>query len=133
MRDWSAEVDSLFGELNRSIRGVAKRVRSALGDSPLEVLGYRGYGNARTALVHGRVVARRGVGPSSDADSTLENLLNTYRRADSDPVPSAQLAITFGDTSSVRPSTGSFACIAHEWSTEMVHVASPLASMWKGE
>ncbi len=65
MRDWSAEVDSLFGELNRSIRGVAKRVRSALGDSPLEVLGYRGYGNARTALVHGRVVARRGVGPSS--------------------------------------------------------------------
>ena len=104
MRDWSAEVDSLFGELNRSIRGVAKRVRSALGDSPLEVLGYRGYGNARTALVHGRVVARRGVGPSSDADSTLENLLNTYRRADSDPVPSAQLAITFGDTSATMTS-----------------------------
>lgn len=94
MSDWSARLDSLLGELDAHLRGAAKAVRRVFDDAPHELLLYRGYGNATGAWVHGRAVERRGVGPSSDGDSTLRNLVNTYRRVDSDPIAGAQVALT---------------------------------------
>jgi phosphatidate phosphatase APP1 len=100
MRNWIAEIDSLLGELDKSVRGAARAVRSAFDDGPFEILAYRGYGNSHAAYVHGRAQEHRGVGPSGDADSTLKNLLNTYRRADSHPLPFAQLVVAYADVTS---------------------------------
>ena len=100
MRNWIAEIDTLLGELDKNVRGVARAVRSAFDDGPFEVLAYRGYGNARAAYIHGRAQENRGVGPSGDADSTLRNLLNSYRRADCHPLPFAQLAVEYAHTTS---------------------------------
>ena len=103
MRNWTAGLDALLGELDRNLRGAVKRVRATLGESPLEVICYRGFANADAAVVLGRVVASRRVGPSSAGDSALRNLLNTYRRVDSDPVPFAELAIEYaGAATTVR-------------------------------
>ncbi|CAN5920916.1 App1 family protein [soil metagenome] len=96
MRNWLGEIDSLLGEVDRSVRGVARAVRSAFDDGPLEVLTYRGFGDARHAHVYGRAQENRGVGKSTEADSVVENLMNTYRRVDSHPLAFAELAVGFG-------------------------------------
>lgn len=96
MRDWLGEIDSLLGEVDRNVRGVARAVRSAFDAGPYEVLTYRGFGDGGHAYVHGRAQENRGVGKSTEKDSVLENLFNTYRRADSHPLPFAELAVTFG-------------------------------------
>ena len=98
MRDWLGEIDSLLGELDKNVRGVARSVRSAFDDGPFEVLAYRGYGNASHAYIHGRAQENRGVGPSAHTDSALDNLLNTYRRGNSHPLPLATLAARYADT-----------------------------------
>ncbi len=101
MRDWTARVDSLLGELGRNLTGAARAVRSVLDDDPYELLAYRGYGNAIRAHVYGRALEKRGVSASTDADSTLRNLLNTYRRAESDPIPFAGVAVSYEGKSAV--------------------------------
>ena len=100
MRDWLGAIDSLLGELDRNVRGAVRTVRSALDDGPFEVLAYRGFGNAQHAYVHGRAQEHRGVGPSTTADSTLANVLNTYRRGNSHPLPFADLAVAYAGTTS---------------------------------
>ncbi|MEP6729772.1 MAG: phosphatase domain-containing protein [bacterium] len=95
MRKWITELDSLLGEIDRNVRGAVRAVRSTFDDGPFQVLAYRGYGNAHSAFIHGRAQENRGVEPSGDSDSTLRNLLNTYRRADSHPLPFAQLVVEY--------------------------------------
>lgn len=94
MKNWTGSVDSLLGELDKHLRGAAKAVRSVFTDEPYELLTYRGYGNADEVVLQGRAVEQRGVDPSRDGDSSLRNLLNTYRRVDSDPLSAARLLIT---------------------------------------
>jgi phosphatidate phosphatase APP1 len=95
MPDWIGRIDSLLSELDKNVRDATRAVRSAFGDGPFEVLCYRGYGNATHAQVFGRAQEHRGVGPSSADDGTLENLFNTYRRADSNPLRLAEVAVEY--------------------------------------
>ena len=95
MADWAARVDSLLGELRKNINSATQAARSILDDDPLEILAYRGYGSSSRAHVYGRVLEKRGVSVSTDADSTLRNLLNTVRRAESDPLPFAQVTVDY--------------------------------------
>ena len=99
MRNWLGEIDSLLGEIDRTVRGAARTVRSAFDDGPFEVLAYRGFGNATSAYVYGRAQETRGVGPSDPSHSALDNLMNTYRRAQSHPLAFADLTVTFGSSS----------------------------------
>jgi len=62
------------------------------------VLAYYGYGNAKSANIHGRVLEVRNVSASTDSDSTLRNLLNTYRRAEADPLPFARVMVEYEKT-----------------------------------
>jgi phosphatidate phosphatase APP1 len=99
MRSWTARFESLFGEVRKNVSGAARAVRSVLDDDPFELLAYRGYGTAARAHVYGRALEVRNVSASTDADSTLRNLLNTYRRAESDPLPFARVTVEYADTS----------------------------------
>lgn len=79
------------------LRPLRRAIRSILGNDPIEILAYYGYGNAVRAHVHGRVLEVRQV-RSSDRDSTFRNLLNTYRRAEADPIPFATVKVEYADT-----------------------------------
>jgi phosphatidate phosphatase APP1 len=95
-KDWAADVGSLVTGLGKNLLGVAARViHAAVGAEPFEILTYRGYGNGVRAHVYGRVIEKRDIGASTDADSVLKNLLNTYRRADSDPLPFAHVKVEY--------------------------------------
>ncbi len=99
MKNWLGELDSLLNELHTNVRSAARAVRSVFDDGPFQIVVYRGYGNARVAYINGRAQENRGASKSGDADSTLTNLLNTYRRADSNPLGHAQLVVEYQHTS----------------------------------
>src|SRR5688572_13674537 len=99
MGDWTDEIDFLVRKLGKTAKGAARAIRSALDDDPFEILAYRGYGDGHRAWMHGRVVERRSVGPSTESDHILRNLLNTWRRADSDPLPHAGVTVGYGERS----------------------------------
>ena len=98
MKKWTADVGPLLGGLGKEVLGAAARVaHAAFGDEPFEIVAYSGYGNANRAHVYGRVLERRNIGASTDADSTLKNLLYTYRRAEADPLVRADVIVEYAD------------------------------------
>ena len=90
-----------MGSLLRYLRRATRGVRAIFRTDPIEILAYYGYGNATRAHVHGRVLEVRRVSTSSDSDSTFRNLLNTYRRAEADPIPFATVKVEYADTTAV--------------------------------
>lgn len=99
MNEWTTRFESLLGEVKKNVGEAARVVRAALDDDPFELLAYRGYGSPARAHVYGRALEVRNVSASTDADSTLRNLLNTYRRAESDPLPFARVTVKYGNAS----------------------------------
>ena len=98
MSDWSLELEFLAKKLGLGAANAARAIQSVLTDAPFEVLAYRGYGNGVQAHVYGRVVKRIGATASTERDTLVTNLLNTYRRADADPLPRADVKVQFADT-----------------------------------
>ena len=80
------------------LRLFKRAIRSVLRKDPLEILAYYGYGNSTRAHVQGRVLEVRNVSVSTDSDSTFRNLLNTYRRAEADPIPFARVKVEYGNS-----------------------------------
>lgn len=110
MKSWAADVRPLLSGLGKEVMGAAARVvQAAFGEQPFEVLAYRGYGNAARAHVYGRVLEKRNIGASTDADSTLRNLLHTYRRAEADPLAFAQVTVEYaGKTTAMKADNEGF-------------------------
>ncbi len=104
MSDWSVEIDFLARKLGLGAANAVRAIRAAVDNDPFEIVAYRGYGNGVTAHVYGRVVARIGVTASSDGDTALKNLLNTYRRVEADPLPHVSVNVRFGATSTTMTS-----------------------------
>ncbi|NIT60367.1 MAG: hypothetical protein GWN00_30435, partial [Aliifodinibius sp.] len=57
---------------------------------------YLGFGSKEFIELKGRVIEDTGVQPSRETDGIWHNLLNMYRRFESDEVPFAQIAARFG-------------------------------------
>jgi len=104
MKNWAADVGPLLSGLGKEVMGAAARVaHAAFGDKPFEIVAYSGYGNAVRAHVYGRVLEKHNVGASTDADSTLKNLLHTYRRAEADPLAFAEVTVKYaGKTTAMK-------------------------------
>lgn len=66
------------------------------GDRPVHLVPYRGYGNGESFLACGRVLLDAGVGTQGPSDPLWMNLLNTWRRFESDEVPGARVALEVG-------------------------------------
>lgn len=63
---------------------------------PVQIQPYRGHGTAQRLYLKGRVLEYKGITTASQSDSVWENLLNMYRRFDSDEIPGARLRVRFG-------------------------------------
>ncbi len=79
---------------------------------PLIIVPYRGYGTEDRLYVRGRVLQNNGVTSARDNDSTWDNLLNMYRRFDSNEVPRAHLVASYGGVTQevVADKEGFFEC-----------------------
>ncbi|RAK70002.1 App1 family protein [Hymenobacter edaphi] len=75
-----------------------RRARTRLGLlHQVHVLPYRSYGTPDRLYVKGRVLTDKGISEPDPSDSRWHNLLNMYRRFDSQEMPGAQLVIRPGD------------------------------------
>ncbi|MDQ3279645.1 MAG: DUF2183 domain-containing protein [Bacteroidota bacterium] len=79
--------DDLRAGLNRRLR---------LND-PVQILPYRSYGTPRRVYIKGRVLEDKGITSAGDKDTILNNLLNMYKRFESDEVPGAVLKVILPD------------------------------------
>jgi len=73
-----------------------RRVDARLGRGrPQHLAAYRGFGDARGVELMGRVLAERPQGGPQDDAGWWDNLLDTYRRFESDEVPGAPLHLRY--------------------------------------
>ncbi len=64
---------------------------------PLQIVPYRSYGTVNRLYVKGRVLVNKGITQSEQQDTVWENLLNMYRRFESDEIPNARVQLTLLD------------------------------------
>lgn len=63
-------------------------------NKPLQIMTYRSYGTPERLYVKGRVLVDKGITQSEEQDTTWENILNMYRRFESDEIPNARVQLT---------------------------------------
>lgn len=64
---------------------------------PLRIVPYKGFGTPRQVHVKGRVLEKEGIRLLNEDASIIKNIVNMYRRFDSDEVPHAILKVCIGD------------------------------------
>lgn len=67
-------------------------------ENQIIIVPYRGYGTTECLYLRGRVLQDAGITPARETDSVWRNLLNMYRRFESDEVPGARLMARFQET-----------------------------------
>jgi len=70
--------------------------RLGLND-PVQIVPYRTYGTARRLYIKGRVMEDKKIASAGDKDTILNNLLNMYKRFESDEIPNARLKVILND------------------------------------
>ena len=76
-----------------------RRLDARLGrGQPRHLAAYRGYADERGAELFGRVMAEKPQGGPQEGDDWWDNLLDTYRRFESDEVPGIALKVRFRGT-----------------------------------
>src|SRR5688500_6280962 len=95
-------IRSLRREVSRLGRKLGEKTQTARRvlriNDPHHVVPYRGYGNAHTVLVQGRALEDEGIASPTDADPAWRNLLNSFNRIETDPLPRARVRVRIGGT-----------------------------------
>lgn len=87
---------SIAAHIEENFDKLAFHLRQRLnGDDPLQIITYRSYGTVNRLYVTGRVLRDKGILKATDKDTVLNNLLNMYKRFESDEIPNADLKVTF--------------------------------------
>ncbi len=77
------------------------RLRARLTPTePFMIAVYNGYGTRQGVRVRGRILEENGVRAATDNDSVWRNLVNVYRRFDSDEIAHAQVRLQLGNATS---------------------------------
>jgi phosphatidate phosphatase APP1 len=100
---------------------------------PVIILPYLGYGTPGRLVVSGRVLEDEGFRPAADADTRLRNLVQFYKRLESDEIAGARLRVRHGETAleTQTDREGYFRCELavsvesgwHEVDLELIHPA----------
>lgn len=65
-------------------------------NDPFKIVPYRGYGTSEKIYLKGRVIEDEGISPAIENESIWNNLVNMYKRFESDEVPGARVRGRFG-------------------------------------
>jgi phosphatidate phosphatase APP1 len=88
---YASEVEHRFDALTSDLK-----TRLHLND-PVQIVPYRSYGTNHRLYVKGRILEDKKISSASDKDTLLNNLLNMYKRFESDEVPGCRLKVSFQD------------------------------------
>ena len=93
MRDF---LSTIGGPLDDKLDNLKDKLTARFGsDREMYVQAYRWYGSAEILSVRGRVLRDNGLATAQDDDTLWDNLLNTYRRFNSDEVRFANVRLAF--------------------------------------
>ncbi|HEU5016269.1 MAG TPA: phosphatase domain-containing protein [Roseiflexaceae bacterium] len=98
MTNWRRVVGHIVGDVETAFDELKARLDARFGTEGLQIVPYDSYGTTTTLWLKGRVLECNNIRPSTDRDSIWRNLVNTYRRFESDEVPGARVRITCGTT-----------------------------------
>jgi len=98
MTNWK----NLFTKSAASIEGKWDELRfdftKKLGfNDPIQIVPYRTYGTENRIYIRGRVLEDKRITSAGNQDTILNNLLNMYKRFESDEVPNVVLKVNLGD------------------------------------
>ncbi|MBE9062504.1 App1 family protein [cf. Phormidesmis sp. LEGE 11477] len=98
MSDFIQAVSKTANQVNRFWDRAVLAVEGKLGiRDPLRILPYKGYGTPERICIKGRVLEKEGIRSLKEDANVAKNLVNMYRRFDSDEVPHATLKVCIGD------------------------------------
>ena len=96
MARWQELLAEVSSDVEAHFDALRYRLKERLGsDDPIQIMPYHGYGSRERVFLHGRVLEDEGLTPAMDNDGVWENLLNMYRRMESDEIPGARLRLHF--------------------------------------
>jgi phosphatidate phosphatase APP1 len=92
--DLVARLAHTFG---RNLRGAKRSFDRRIGKTEHpQIMPYRGFGNTSRALVMGRALRDPGLTEPAATDSWARNLVNSYKRIETDELAGARIRATFG-------------------------------------
>lgn len=98
MADLKKNLLRLASSLEDKIDDISFAVRKRLDlFQPLQIVTYRSYGTVNRLYIKGRVLADKGLPAPTEKDKIFQNLINMYRRFESDEIPNARLRVLFQD------------------------------------
>jgi phosphatidate phosphatase APP1 len=102
--DWQRLVGRMAAEVEGRVDRTREVIRDRVGvERTVRVVPYRGYGTPSRVFIRGRVLYGGMPGPATADDRWWDNLVNTYRRIESDEVPGARVRVHFqGVTAEAR-------------------------------
>jgi phosphatidate phosphatase APP1 len=96
MTDWKSQLSSLIAHADMLSDATRSRLRKVAGyNEPLMIIPYLGYGSADKLMFSGRVLEDAGFTPSRGPNHPWHNLINMYKRFESDEVPGARVRARF--------------------------------------
>jgi phosphatidate phosphatase APP1 len=113
MKRYKSRLPDLIDRADRASDSVRRRIRKIAGfNNPLIIIPYLGFGTANRLLFGGRVLEDEGFRLASSADHTWRNLVNMFRRFESDEVPGARIRARFQgiDNEVTSDDEGYFSC-----------------------
>ncbi|HEY0669435.1 MAG TPA: phosphatase domain-containing protein [Sphingobacteriaceae bacterium] len=79
------QFDQLFFDLRRKLKL----------NAPVQIVTYRSYGTKNRLYIKGRLLEDKSIAKSTDKDTILNNLVNMYKRFESNEIPFARLRLNF--------------------------------------
>ena len=96
MKGWKSRLPDLIDRTDKLSDSVRSRLRKITGfNDPLIIIPYLGYGTADKLSFGGRILEDEGFTPATSADRTWRNLINMYKRFETDEVPGARIRARF--------------------------------------
>ena len=98
MADWKKVLMQITSDAEGKFDELRYRLHYALGGpGKIKIVPYRGYGTPQRFYLKGRVLEDKNIPEGEENDRLWENILNMYKRMESDEVPHARLAVRFQD------------------------------------
>jgi phosphatidate phosphatase APP1 len=96
MANWQKVIASVASDAEDHFDILKYRLRERLGGrDPIMILPYRGFGTREKLYLKGRVLEDKGITSAMDNDTIWTNLVNMYRRFESDEIPFAKVQARF--------------------------------------
>ncbi len=96
MADWKEVVNHFAADVEEYYDDLRYKFYDLIGGpGPVKLVIYNGYGTNEKMYLKGRVLEDRHISESNERDWLWNNLVNMYKRAESNEVPGARLAVRF--------------------------------------